>query len=163
MAVFTTTLGLFLAALGVHLLLWKIRLPKFHTRTLLFIFGLVLITRMALLDGWPMSLPELGHVCLFYISLSFCYVITYTAIEGDSPTLSLIRYVHNSGGRGVSSEDVHGFLAQRPFIRARIAALKHDGLLREENGSYFIAGRGSLFFRLILVFRRLYGSIERGG
>ena len=163
MAVFVTTLGLFLAALALHLVLWKIRLPKFHTRALLLLFALVLFMRLALLAIWPMTFPETGHVCLFYISLSLCYVITYTAIEGDSPTLSLIRHVHNSGARGVSSADVHEFLAQRPFITARISALKHDGLLREEEGRYFVAGRGSLFFRVILGFRRLYGSIERGG
>jgi hypothetical protein len=110
-----------------------------------------------------MDLFVVLHVCLFYVSLAFYYVITYSAIEGDSPTLSLIRHLNASGGRGISSAELHEFLEARPFIKARITALMHDGLLREENGRYFVAGRGSLFFRLILAFRRLYGSIERGG
>ena len=163
MAIFLTTLALFLTALGLHLLIWKVRLPKHHTRSLLILFVIVLGGWLAL---WPFHMMELSaalHVCLFYTALSFYYVITYSAIEGDSPTLSLIRHLNVRGGRGLSSRELHEFLEQRPFIKARIAALMHDGLLREENGRYFVAGRGSLFFRLILMFRRLYGSIERGG
>jgi hypothetical protein len=162
MAIFLTTLALFLTALGLHLILWRVRLPRYHTRTLLMLFGFILGGWLA---AWPfhrMELFQVVHVCLFYVSLCFYYVITYTAIEGDSPTLSLIRHLAVRG-RGISSRELHEFLEERPFIKARIAALLHDGLLREENGRYFLAGRGSLFFRLILAFRRLYGSIERGG
>ena len=163
MVIFLTTLALFLAALGLHLLLWKVRLPKYHTRTLLMLFALVLGGWLAMRPLHSMELSQVLHVCLFYTALSFYYVITYSAIEGDSPTLSLIRHLDASGGRGISSKELHEFLEGRPFIKARIVALMHDGLLREENGRYFVAGRGSLFFRLILAFRRLYGSIERGG
>jgi hypothetical protein len=163
MAIFLTTLALFLTALGLHLLMWKVRLPKYHTRTLLILFALVIGAWLAMWPLLSMELSQMLHVCLFYAALSLYYVITYSAIEGDSPTLSLILHLDASGARGISSEEVHEFLEGRPFIKARIAALMHDGLLREENGRYFVAGRGSLFFRLVLAFRRLYGSIERGG
>jgi len=163
MAVFLTTLVLFLGALGLHLIVWKIRLPKFHTRTLLLLFALVLFLWLVTLTLRPMSLAEVAHVCLFYTSLSLCYVITYSAFEADSPTLSLIRHAHEAAGQGISSEEVHLFLEKRPFVKARLAALTHDGLVREENGRYFAVGGGSIFFRVILIFRKLYGSIQEGG
>ena len=163
MTIFLTTSALFLGAVMLHLLIWKIRLPKYHTRTLLILFALVLGAWLAALPLHHTDLPKLIHVCLFYTSLSLCYVITYSTIESDSPTLSLIRHLAHSGTRGVSLEEVREFLEARPFVRARLAALLHDGLVREQNGRYVLARRGSLFFRLILAFRRLYGSIERGG
>ena len=163
MAVFLTTSILFLAALGLHLIVWKIRLPKFQTRTLLLLFALALAVWLLTLTVQSMPWPEVAHVCLFYTSLSLCYVITYSAFEADSPTLSLIRHAHDAAGQGMSSEEVHLFLEKRPFVKARLAALTHDGLVREESGRYFAIGRGSIFFRVILVFRKLYGPIQEGG
>ncbi|MEY2498943.1 MAG: hypothetical protein QOD12_2499 [Verrucomicrobiota bacterium] len=163
MAVFLTTLVLFLTALGLHLIVWKIRLPKFQTRTLLLLFALVLSLWLLTLIVWPMPLPAVVHVCLFYISLSLSYVITYSAFEADSPTLSLIRHAHEAADQGMSFEEVRLFLEKRPFVKARLAALTHDGLVREENGRYFAIGGGSIFFRVILLFRKLYGPIQEGG
>lgn len=163
MTIFLTTSALFLGAVILHLLIWKIRMPKYHTRTLLILFAFVIAAWLAAFPLHRMDLPGLMHVCLFYTSLSLCYVITYSTIEADSPTLSLIRHLAHSRARGVSLEEVQDFLKARPFVRARLSALLHDGLVREENGRYLHARRGSLFFQLILGFRRLYGSIERGG
>jgi hypothetical protein len=163
MAVFLTALVLFLSALGLHLIVWKIRLPKFQTRALLLLFTLVLSLWLVTLIVRPMSWPDVAHVSLFYTSLSLCYVITYSAFEADSPTLSLIRHAHEASGSGMSPEEVHCFLEKRPFVKARLAALTHDGLVREENGRYFALGGGSIFFRVILVFRKLYGPIQEGG
>jgi hypothetical protein len=163
MAVFLTTLVLFLAALGLHLIVWKIRLPKFQTRTLLLLFAFGLGMWLLTLTVRPMPWPDVVHVCLFYTSLSLCYVITYSAFEGDSPTLSLIRYVHQSRTIGMPPEEVRHFLETRPFVKARLNALIHDGLVREENGRYLVASNGSLFFRVILAFRKLYGSVDQGG
>jgi hypothetical protein len=110
-----------------------------------------------------MFLPEVAHVCLYYVSLSLCYVITYSAFEADSPTLSLIRHAHKVADQGMSPEEVHVFMEKRPFIKARLAALTHDGFLREERGRYFAVGQGSVFFRVVLLFRKLYGTTGEGG
>jgi hypothetical protein len=163
MSVFLTTLALFLIAFGSHLLLWKIRLPKYHTRTLLLLFASVLIAWLGTFWLRVMPLPDVAHVALFYVALSLCYVITYSAFEADSPTLSLIRNLHSSADGGMLPEEVHAFLESRPFVKARLAALTHDSLVREENGRYFACEGGSPFFRFILLFRKLYGSIEEGG
>src|SRR5437764_5771567 len=129
MAVFLTTLVLFLGALGLHLIVWKIRLPKFQTRTLLLLFALVLFLWLVTLTLRPMSLAEVAHVCLFYTSLSLCYVITYSAFEADSPTLSLIRHAHEAAGRGMSSEAVHLVLENGPFVYAPPGELSHGALV----------------------------------
>jgi hypothetical protein len=163
MGIFLSGVGLFVLALAAHVILWKVRLPKHHTPTLLGIFSMVLLMcfPLALFQGFP--LLEILHASLLFVSLSLCYVITYSAIEGDSPTLSLMRFVAEKPTQGRTLQEIDSFFTARPFIRARISALLHSSLVREENGRYLIHGSPSLPFRLILGFRRIYGEIPKGG
>lgn len=161
MRILLTTSVLLAIAWLLHILLWRIRLPRHQIPALLFICAVVL-------GGWlvlarPGSLLEVSQILLLYVSASFCYVITYSAIEGDSPTLSLTRLLAEKGNAGLPQEEVEGFLAARPFVRARLAALIHSGLIREEGEYFYLAGRPSLSFRVILAYRTLYGSVSRGG
>lgn len=103
------------------------------------------------------------HVTLFYGSASLSYVITYSAIEADSPTLSLIRFLAGAKAEGRSKDAVTQFMALRPFVRARLIALAGSGLIRVEGDRYIATGAQPLFFRIILGFRKIYGPISRGG
>jgi len=163
MVVFFSAAGLFVFGFVLHVILWKVHLPKHHIQMLLGIFYLPLLLSfpLAMIQGIPLA--ALLHASLFYISLSLCYVITYSAIEGDSPTLSLMRFVAENPVHGRSRQEIDSFFAERPFIRARISALLHSSLVREENGRYLIQGNPSLPFMLILQFRRIYGEIPKGG
>jgi hypothetical protein len=163
MIIFLCGAGLFALFLVAHVIVWKFRLPKRHTPALLGIFfmALPLCFPLALIQGF--SLIEILHALLLYITLSLCYVITYSAIEGDSPTLSLMRFVAEQPTQGRTLQEIESFFAERPFIRARISALLHSSLVRQENGRYFIQGSPSLPFRMILGFRKIYGEIPKGG
>jgi len=163
MSVFLSGVGLFVLALAAHVILWKVRLPKHHTPALLGIFFLLLLPGFPLAIIPGLSLLETLHALLLYVSLSLCYVITYSAIEGDSPTLSLMRFVAETPIQGRTIQDIESFFAEKPFIRARISALLHSSLVRQENGRYFIQGSPSLPFRMILGFRKIYGEIPKGG
>jgi hypothetical protein len=163
-----TAFGLFLTAFLIHLLWWRIRLPKRQLPTLLkwsVLFFPLGLGGLNLCGQWPASLftsPATVVVGLLYFSLTITYVITYSALEGDSPTLSLMRWIARHP-QGVSEKELESFIASRPFIEARLKALEADGLTEERNGAVFIKGRPSLFFRIVLGWRALYGPIERGG
>lgn len=166
MQILLTTSVLLAVAWVLHILLWKIRLPRHQIPSLLLISSAVLaawimLDRSGLLS--KVSALEACQTVLLYGASSLCYVITYSAVEGDSPTLSLTRLLADRKNAGLPQEDVEGFLAARPFVKARLAALIHSGLIREEAGKFCIAGRPSLSFRLILAYRKLYGSVSRGG
>jgi hypothetical protein len=162
MSVFFSSMALFVIALVVHVILWKVRLPKHHTQALLVIFFSILLLGLSLGICKCFSLLEILHASLLYASLSLCYVITYSAIEVDSPTLSLMRFVAENPLQGRTLSEIESFFAKRPFIRARISALLHSSLVREENGRYLIHGSPSLPFQLILGFRRIFGEIPKG-
>jgi hypothetical protein len=160
---FLNTAILYFIALSLHLLIWRIRLPKRQLPSLLVLFGVVFLLWIATPFAWRLDLVGLLHVALFYTSISLAYVITYSAIEGDSPTLSLIYFVSKAGEKGVPAADVDQFSAKRPFIKARLKALLVSRVIVERDGSFVLAGNPSLAFRLILGFRKIYGPMPRGG
>lgn len=163
MQLFLATAALVVAALIAHLFVWRVRMPQHHTRALLIIFALILCGAIPFLLGLPFGWPDRLRIVLLYLGASLCYVITYSAIEGDSPTLSLMRLLEQKGEAGISATEVNKFLLKRPFVKARLTALILSGHIREEAGRYRLAGPLSLPFQIILGFRKLYGPIAKGG
>jgi hypothetical protein len=163
MHVFLLSSCLLACAWVIHFALWRVKLPKHHIQALLVIFAAVLGCWVLAAAISARNFAEIVRVCALYISVALSYIITYSAIEGDSPTLSLMRLLASKGAEGLTIEEVDEFVARAPFVAARISALMHSDLVREENGRYFLHGRPSLFFRLILEFRKLYGPISKGG
>ena len=159
-------------AFCAHLLLWRLRVPKSQLKALLIIFFLVwVIVSVLLLAGAIGAMTAHGfyfvgflYFCLIYWSAALCYVITYSAMEGDSPTLSLTRHLHRRGDEGVSHEEIEEFFRQRPFVGARVKALITDNIFIEEQGGYRLSPGRYLFFRVILGYRRIvFGPIKSGG
>lgn len=161
------SVALIAAALSIHVVLWRVRLPESQLRTLLLIF---LVLWLAVSAYWGLGeLKEVGlldflYFTLIYWSAALCYVITYSAMEGDSPTLSLTRHLHRKGEDGVSHEEVEEFFRQRPFVGARVKALVTDNIFVEEEDGYRLSPGRYLFFRVILGYRRIvFGPIKSGG
>ena len=165
-------IGALLVAFVVHLILWRLHLPKTQLKALLVIFAVVwALAALSILlgfvgagsfaEGW---LVGFLYFCLIYWSAAFCYVITYSAMEGDSPTLSLTRHLHRTGEAGVSHEEIEDFFRQRPFVGARVKALVADNVFIEEQGGYRLSPGSYVFFRVILRYRRVvFGPIKSGG
>jgi len=124
MSVATATVVL-LVAWSVHIVMWRIRLPKSQLKTLLVIFvgawcGAVFV---GWLGDWRLvrfadgkTVVGFLYFCLCYWAAALSYVITYSAMEGDSPTLSLTRYLHGKGEEGISHEEIEDFFRQRPVL-----------------------------------------------
>ena len=163
----------FSAAWLAHLMLWRVRLPQAQLKTLLVLFFLTWCgaAGFAWASDWSYLLLGEGsapigflYFSLLYWSAALCYVITYSAMEGDSPTLRLTRHLHRGGAEGVSHEEIEEFFRQRPFVGARVKALVTDNIFIEESGGYRLASSKYLFFRVILGYRRVvFGPVKAGG
>jgi hypothetical protein len=156
----------------VHLVLWRLRLPEAQLKALLVIFAVVwAVAALSFLTGFVGFgsfaagwLVGFLYFCLIYWSAAFCYMITYSAMEGDSPTLSLTRHLHRRGEEGVSHEEIEEFFQQRPFVGARVKALVTDNVFIKEEGGYRLSPGSYVFFRVILGYRRVvFGPIKSGG
>src|SRR5262249_23646491 len=63
------------------------------------------------------------HVALFYVAVSLGYIVTYSALEEDSPTLTVVAFVADAGGRGGARAVAGGgggSLQRRPYHRVAV-------------------------------------------
>src|SRR4030081_647977 len=103
MLIFLGTMGLLALFLGVHIVVWRIRPPRKQFASLLVILGAVFMIGLA--AAVIISIPVLTflHIALFYVSAGLCYIVLFSAIYKDSPTLSLVRFIAEKPGDGRST------------------------------------------------------------
>jgi hypothetical protein len=147
-----------------HLVWWKIHVPQYQSRSLLLIFlgvlggGLVLVSVAAGL----VSAAEYCQIALFVFSFAAAYIITYSAIEADSPTLVLVQLVWRAGPRGLREADLRTLLSDDVLVKPRLADLVRDGMLIPDADGYRLTFKGRCFCCIFISFRALLGA-QKGG
>ncbi|MCA8926167.1 MAG: hypothetical protein KDD82_30450 [Planctomycetes bacterium] len=170
MALALYAVGFFGACFLLHVLLWRVWLPRRQLPTLL---ALLLGAFPALLLALTFALPELrAHapqdapgwllVGTFHLAFSLGYAATYTALEEDSPSLCLLRYVAQGGPAGRTPEETRAFLLQGRMVGKRLEAAQTGDLLVEREGRYHLTSRGARLAALFLAAQRLLG-LPTGG
>jgi hypothetical protein len=173
MAVLFWGLLLFAAGFLLHLIIWRIHKPASPIKALLVVFlsvigfGLVgvyfghdvLGSGLTGLSG----LPQYLHVVLFSVSMAFAYIVVYTVLEWDSPTLTIVTLLARAGANGLEEIDLIKHLEKLPFLESRIQDLVRGGIVAERNDRYVLGDGYHLFFRSILLYNRLLGTDARSG
>ena len=164
---------LFGLAFLVHVVLWKIHLPHRQTRALVVIFFGVLLVGLILL--WsakfivhtkflaPETIPEYLHITLFVATFTLAYIITYSALEADSPSLVMILRIAEAGSHGLPQEQFKRQMTDELLIVPRIRDLLRDHLVYAEAGKYKLTPKGVLFARIFIVYRRILNISQKGG
>src|SRR5262249_15438455 len=97
MTVLLAGLGLLFISFCVQLVLWRIFVPGRQIRALLVIFFLVPlivfgVVQIAGIVLVTLSAAEIVRLAVFYVSCGLMYIVLYSAIEEQSPTLAIISY-----------------------------------------------------------------------
>jgi len=162
-------LGLFLFAFTTHLVIWRFKRPARHTRSLLIMFfgvlpvglwgiGRYLEIDFRVLDG----VLKLLHISVFHSVMSLSYIATYSGIEEDSPSCAIVRLVHVSGDRGCERKEFEVLMNNENLVAGRLRTLIRDGLIREEDGAYYVTPKGKTAAKVFLFAQKVLG-IEMGG
>jgi hypothetical protein len=161
--------GLFLLAFVLHWSLWRLRVPRRQTAALLLIFLGVLPVGLAVgilapglrgvapAGGW-----EVLHVAVFHVAVSLAYVVTYSALEEHSPSLTLVKYVAAAGARGCCRADLHARIDNSIIVHSRLRAMVRDRMAEEAGGVYRLTPKGRLWLSLFGFWRRL-ARLHTGG
>jgi hypothetical protein len=163
----------FATALVLHVVLWRIYEFKSPLKVLLTLFFGVFFLGVFLNDHFRFQLDSMGvmrlsgtsnywHALVLFAPLALAYINLYSALQVDSPTLSLTHELHCAGPLGMSEEDLNRFLASRPFASDRLRALVDSGAVVEQEGRYMLGRRPNVLFRFVLFFRRLYAGCAEG-
>lgn len=162
MTIFLFTVLPLAAAFLVHFVWWQIGPPRRQLRTifLLYVAGFVVAVAAGIVaPQWLAATSvvwwwSMVYIMVFYWAVALSYMITYSAMEGDSPTLALILELKKCGAQGFSRADLEHFFSRRPFLRARMQKLLEEGMLRKDGDGYRLTRPSSLAFELILWWRR---------
>lgn len=157
----------------LHFIIWKIHLPKKHTKALLQIFFFTLIACIAILISFslfslkfitiaPADFKEYFHICLFFISLMLAYIVNYSALEVDSPSLTLVINIAKKGWNGLSREELPLFMNDDFLVKPRINDLITNDMVCLEKDNYKLTRRGILFVSMFIFYRKLL-NLPKGG
>lgn len=166
-------LTLFSLAFFSQLIVWKVHLPRRQIKVLLQIFCITLLG--GLLTLWaasefvsklglptPRDLHEYILICLLFISTTLAYMITYSAIEVDSPSLVMIISISEAGPTGLSKEDFRKTMTDDLLIKPRVNDLLTDRMVDLNRGQYTLTTKGCVLARIFILYRRLLNAPKGG-
>ena len=161
------------AALILHFLVWKIKVPRRQTRAILIIFFGLLTAVLAALPLVAPRLPFIGitlpispssyvHIIFFVTAAGLSYMMTYTVIEVDSPSLVMALAIGRAGPRGLPDPEFLRMMDDALLVEPRIRDMLRDRLIRRSGDVYELTPKGRRMVRLFMAHRSLLGA-GRGG
>lgn len=172
MNIFLSSLLFFFLAFLIHLLIWRVRLPYKQSRSLLLSFYLTFVIASLFLPFiphgrvWSLLLPhdllELAHVLVIFTSLTLAYLITYSALEADSPSLVMVNLIAQAMPEGLSTLDLEKQLNDDLLIVPRIKDLLRDNLATLQGDKLVLTPQGRAFVQIFIFFRS-WLKIGKGG
>ena len=167
-------LALFAVTFLVHLVWWRIRIPRRQTATLLLWFfaalpiGVVAARSIpALAPLVPTTFWGLLLVAQFHCGASLAYACINSALQHDSPALMVVTYVSLAGEKGRTRDEVRTILRDEVLIEPRIREFVDGGIVEltsvgEAGGRYRLTPRGLRFLRTMTLVRNAF-RLPRGG
>lgn len=166
-------LAMFCCLFVLQIIVWRIKRPAGEYAVLLkMCCGVLIIATVgfaAVSWGRPESVRFVPQTPLEYLSLVFlyggmslAYIATYSAIQADSPSLSLLLMMERAGPQGVSLRDMEERFGDEVLVTPRLEDLVSGGLVKQVDSRYVIEQGGALLARVHLFYRGFL-KLEKGG
>ena len=168
MAVLISGLALLAIALAIHVIWWRIKVPRrqpFMLAMLLLsvaVCGFAVIYAADLFSG-ELPLPRILLAFLLYGGGGVVYLIFFSAMEEDSPSLTLIQLISEAGPRGVHRDELMRVVERHSYIKVRIDMMISDGMAVETPAGLRLASQGLWLSRIVLFYRKLLSRKIVGG
>lgn len=151
MRLFLTGLLLLLLAFFVHIVAWRVRLPRRPIRALVCIFAatpLVVVPIYFAIEPAFTDASGAVRILLFYVSCALVYVVLYSAIESKSPSLAIVSYLASRGSAGCAEADFADHVIDDEGISTRIAAMTAAKMIVVSNGQCTLTPAGRRWAKL---------------
>jgi hypothetical protein len=173
MRALTAGLVVFAVAVAAQAVVWRLRRPARQYRGFVLLYATVLALGLAAFgmiraQGGPLaalvpgSLFEQVNFGVLYLSLAAAFAVTYSAIQADSPTMTILLRIEAAGPGGASRSELLAELTDERLVLPRLDDLVEGGLAMVRDGRYVIAAGGATIAAAYVRFRRLL-RMERGG
>jgi hypothetical protein len=167
-AVLLSASAIFAIAFAIHVAWWRLRVPRRQLFTLSMLFlaaavcGFAAIHAVGLFPG-QLPLPRFLLAVLLLGGVCGVYLILFTAMEEDSPSLTLLRLISEAGSRGIHRDDLLRVVERHSFIEARIDLMVADGMALETPTGLRLGPQGHWLSSVVLFYRRLLVRKVVGG
>lgn len=147
------------AALLIHVLWWRIGVPKAPMKAFGLLFGgaFVAATVSYVLLADSATVFGLLYVAVLHTGLVAAYLLTYSAVAYDSPSLSLTYQMWEAGETGMGEAELTAFTEAHPFVHTRLAQLYRDGFILRREGRLALSAKGRRLLSLYDLFLAVLG------
>lgn len=156
----------FLGALLVQVVVWRWRAPVGQYSGLVALHVTVLAAATAVFYVTSHVLPATAfdylNFAMLYLALVAAFAITYSAIQADSPTMTILLAIEAAGSTGIAQQELLSRLTDEMLVVPRINDLVAGGLAALRQERYVIGPRGMLLARTYISCRTLM-RLEKGG
>jgi hypothetical protein len=148
-------------AFGVHVLVWRHARPLKSAVGLTIIFVVTLIVGLICIESTAPSLIQTSDwvdwatIVVVYFGLMSGYIVTYPAVEVDSPTLHMFDALSGAGSSGMSLQEIQDMLGGRKIISMRIRDLLSEGFAELQGEKLILSARGKIVASIFYMYRRL--------
>ncbi len=162
MILFIIIFLLIFISLFLNIIIWNIKIPKNHSLSILFIFLIIYIVflftnffNISFLIFHRLSLVELIHITIFYFMFLFTYLVAYTSVDKDSPTMMIVMQVFNSGRSGLNNNELKKSISNDKFIKTRIDSLLESNLIFYKENKYMITKKGKFSISIMFLIHKI--------
>jgi predicted amidohydrolase len=154
---FLVGIAAFLLPLALYAVLVRMRSRTRSTRLLapILLAGALLVVLPSAFGPLRGSVAEALLALALAWSLGIAFVMANTAIETDSPTQSLVLFLHDHRPHGVTEEQLAAFIAAHPFRDSRLQGLIADRLVDRQGERLVSRAASHALLDLLDAYRRL--------
>lgn len=158
-------LGLFILCMSLHIIIWRIQVPRCSSLVLVVILigvpaaGIaVLLTGIGgLRDLVPLGAAELLEIFLLHFSFSSAYIATYPAVRAVSPTLDILLMIRSADGGRMAREEIVSRYSNLRLVDSRIDDLMEYRFISENDGRFTVQPLARVLLSVFIVYRGLLG------
>lgn len=157
----------------LQVIAWRVRVPTRQVKGLLAIFsGTLLAAQTAgayaamVSPSWERFLPHGGaewlHLGLFHLAATLAYMITYSAVEVDSPSLQIVLTIRRAGTAGLPESELLALRSDDRLVAPRVSDLITDRMATRAGDHYRLTRKGVLLARIFTFYRGILGAGKGG-
>ncbi|NBD39205.1 MAG: hypothetical protein GVY10_11615 [Verrucomicrobia bacterium] len=158
--------GIFIAALAVHVVWWRLHRPSDDLRALAMVMvaaPLAVTVGTGLLWG-GIDLSQTAFSAIAAVSLGLAYLCWYPAAQAASPTMLLTLLAARKGTEGLSREEMEAALPEERLVNESVENLFHERFVRlDPEGRLWLDERGRRTLHVIRFLRRSCGLQDPRG
>ncbi len=164
MKILISGLSIFLISFIIHIILWRCTNIKKSPANVVIVFGIIYALILAIfLYGFVLKsdifLNNLFSIIHSYILASalFCaYLLSYPAIESESPSGIILLSIEEAGREGKSESQLRRIVTDELLTKERISCLLRDDQIKKKEGKYLITVKGMKLLAIFKFIKKVY-------